>query len=241
MYEIYLQYILVLFSIFFWRRIFLTKLFSEISPHNNMDDSSDTELGTASSSRTDTEQEVAQIDREVAEISKQIQKLEGRRRILKRKAELLREKIQKEESDALLGQDWESRRFAWSERLDVARGEVFGLSSYRQDQLAVINASMSGHDCLLIMPTGGGKSLTYQLPAVISDGLTLVVSPLISLMEDQVMALTRLGVGAEMLTSTTDQETKKRILKEMLEPSSSLKLLYVTPEKCSKSKQFMAK
>ena len=206
-----------------------------------MDDSSDTELGTANSPRTDTEQEVAQIDREVAEISKQIQKLEGRRRILKRKAELLREKIQKEESDALLGQDWESRRFAWSERLDVARGEVFGLSSYRQDQLAVINASMSGHDCLLIMPTGGGKSLTYQLPAVISDGLTLVVSPLISLMEDQVMSLTRLGVGAEMLTSTTDQETKKRILKEMLEPSSSLKLLYVTPEKCSKSKQFMAK
>ena len=207
-----------------------------------MSDSDDLSVnGAASSSKTNSELEVAQIDKEVAEINKQIQKLEGRKRILKRKAELLREKIQKEESEALLGQDWERRRFAWSERLDTARSEVFGLSSYRQDQLAVINASMSGHDCLLIMPTGGGKSLTYQLPAVVSEGVTLVISPLISLMEDQVMALQRLGVGAEMLTSTTDPENKKRIMKEMLEPASSLKLLYVTPEKCSKSKQFMAK
>ena len=76
---------------------------------------------------------------------------------------------------------------------------------------------------------------------MVSDGVTLVISPLVSLMEDQVMALQKLGVGAEMLTSTTDQENKKRIMKEMLEPNSSMKLLYVTPEKCSKSKQFMAK
>ena len=76
---------------------------------------------------------------------------------------------------------------------------------------------------------------------MVSEGVTLVVSPLVSLMEDQVMALQRLGVGAEMLTSTGDPENKKRIMKEMLEPASSLKLLYVTPEKCSKSKQFMAK
>ena len=123
-----------------------------------MDDSSDDDNlsvnGAPSSSKTNSELEVAQIDKEVAEINKQIQKLEGRKRILKRKAELLREKIQKEESEALLGQDWERRRFAWSERLEVARREVFCLSSYRQDQLAVINATMSGHDCLLIMPTG---------------------------------------------------------------------------------------
>ena len=76
---------------------------------------------------------------------------------------------------------------------------------------------------------------------MVSEGVTLVISPLLSLMEDQVMALQKLGVRAEMLTSTTDQENKKRIMKEMLEPGSSLKLLYVTPEKCSKSKQFMAK
>ena len=198
-----------------------------------MDDSDDNELsvkGAASSSRSNTELEAAQIDKEVAELGKQIQRLEGRRRILKRKAGLLREKIQKEESDALLGQDWERRRFAWSERLDTARSEVFGLSSYRQDQLAVINASMSGHDCLLIMPTGGGKSLTYQLPAVVSPGLTLVrpspltpltprqvVSPLLSLMEDQLMALGRVGVEAAMLTGTSTKEEKARVLRQMVE------------------------
>ena len=126
-----------------------------------MEDSDENDLslkGFASSSNSkssnSTELELAQIDKEVAEINRQIQKLEGRKRILKRKAELLREKMQKEESDALLGQDWETRRFAWSERLEVARTEVFGLSSYRPDQLAVINATMSGHDCLLVMPTG---------------------------------------------------------------------------------------
>ena len=138
-------------------KTFLNKLFSDKTIQ--MDESDDNDLslnGAASSSQSSngTELELAQIDKEVAEISRQIQKLEGRRRILKRKAELLREKIQKEESEALLGQDWERRRFAWSERLEVARREVFRLSSYRQDQLAVINATMSGHDCLLIMPTG---------------------------------------------------------------------------------------
>jgi len=188
-----------------------------------------------------SEDELESVNRQLADVSRRIKKLEAEKRALERRATVLREKKQKEECDKLLEQDWERRKFAWSDRLDLARSEVFSLAAYRPDQLAVMNASMSGHDCILIMPTGGGKSLTYQLPAIISTGVTLVISPLLSLMEDQLMALKRLGIHAEMLTGTTDVETKKRVMKDMVDPNSNLKLLYVTPEKCSKSKQFMAK
>jgi len=187
------------------------------------------------------EDELKEVNRKLVEVARKIRILETEKKSLERRATLLKEMKQKEECDKLLEQDWESKRFEWSDRLDMARKEVFSLDRYRPDQVSVMNATMSGHDCILIMPTGGGKSLTYQLPAVISDGITLVVSPLLSLMEDQLMSLTRLGIQAEMLTGTTDVETKKRVMKDMLDPQSNLKLLYVTPEKCSKSKQFMAK
>jgi len=188
------------------------------------------------------EAELAAMEAEVATVDKQIRRLEGRRRQLAGRVARLRERLQQAEVAALAAQDWAGKRGDWSDRLDIARREVFGLERYRPDQLATINASMAGQDVILIMPTGGGKSLTYQLPAVVSPGLTLVVSPLLSLMQDQIMGLTKLGVRAEMLTANTDQDTKKRVLKEMLDPSEDpLKLLYVTPEKCSKSKQFMAK
>lgn len=201
----------------------------------------DDDLVAEPSKSLSAEDELIGINRELAEVKRKIRQLESKKQGLERRATLLKEKKQREECDKLLGQDWGRKGFEWSERLDLARKEMFGLDSYRPDQLAVMNASMSGHDCILIMPTGGGKSLTYQLPAVVSEGVTLVVSPLLSLMEDQLMSLKRLGIRAEMLTGTTDGETKKRVMKDMLDPGSNMKLLYVTPEKCSKSKQFMAK
>src|SRR5207248_1637788 len=78
----------------------------------------------------------------------------------------------------------------------------FGLSSFRPGQREVIEAVLEGEDCLCVMPTGGGKSLCYQLPAVMGDGLTLVVSPLIALMKDQVDALDSLGIRATFVNST---------------------------------------
>ena len=105
-----------------------------------------------------------------------------------------------------------------------------------------MNAVLSGHGVYLVMPTGGGKSLCYQLPALATDGVTLVVSPLVSLMEDQVMALKRTGVdGAEMLNADTPREEVTRILNAMVDKNSGLKLLYVTPERMAKSKRFMTK
>ncbi|XP_015085786.1 mediator of RNA polymerase II transcription subunit 34 isoform X3 [Solanum pennellii] len=100
---------------------------------------------------------------------------------------------------------------------------------------------MSGRDVLVIMAAGGGKSLCYQLPAVLRDGVALVVSPLLSLIQDQVMGLAALGIPAFMLTSTTTKENEKFIYKALEKGGDELKILYVTPEKISKSKRFMSK
>ncbi|PIN04384.1 ATP-dependent DNA helicase [Handroanthus impetiginosus] len=100
---------------------------------------------------------------------------------------------------------------------------------------------MSGRDVLVIMAAGGGKSLCYQLPAVLRKGVALVVSPLLSLIQDQVMGLAALGIRAFMLTSTTNKEDEKFIYKALEKGEGELKILYVTPEKISKSKRFMSK
>lgn len=126
--------------------------------------------------------------------------------------------------------------------MDTVRKNTFGINSWRPLQQETINATMAGHDVLLIMPTGGGKSLTYQLPAVLSPGFTLVVSPLVSLMQDQIWALQRLnGVAAAMLDSSSTKEHVAQVKNEMVNKSGSLKLLYVTPERLARSKQFMNK
>ena len=107
-----------------------------------------------------------------------------------------------------------------------------------------MNAYLSGEDVMLVMPTGGGKSLTYQLPAVASSkGFTLVVSPLVSLVEDQVMALQSLGGGVKVaaLNASTPRETTNTVHKQMTSSDGDLDLIYVTPEKLAKSKMFMNK
>ncbi|XP_051151590.1 ATP-dependent DNA helicase Q-like 2 isoform X2 [Andrographis paniculata] len=91
------------------------------------------------------------------------------------------------------------------------------------------------------MAAGGGKSLCYQLPALLKNGVALVISPLLSLIQDQVMGLAALGIRAFMLTSTTNKDDEKFIYKGLEKGEGDLKILYVTPEKISKSKRFMSK
>jgi ATP-dependent DNA helicase RecQ len=105
----------------------------------------------------------------------------------------------------------------------------FGFDAFREGQQPVIQALLEGRSALAVFPTGGGKSLCYQLPALMIDGLTLVISPLIALMKDQVDALTVRGVAAARLDSTLDAGQLRKVY-EMLD-AGELKLLYIAPER----------
>ena len=116
-------------------------------------------------------------------------------------------------------------------QLDAIRAlrERFGLDEFRGPQREAIEAVLAGRDVLLTMPTGAGKSLVYQLPATLLEGLTLVVSPLIALMQDQVDALKKKGVRAEFVNSSLDAAKRAAHLEKAAR--GELELLYVTPER----------
>lgn len=105
----------------------------------------------------------------------------------------------------------------------------FGLTSFREGQERVISTVLDGQDCLCVMPTGGGKSLCYQLPAVVHDGLTLVVSPLIALMKDQVDQLHELGLPVSFINSTLSASEQYERLDRMA--AGEFSLVYVVPER----------
>ncbi|MCK6265514.1 ATP-dependent DNA helicase RecQ [Vibrio sp. ZSDE26] len=107
--------------------------------------------------------------------------------------------------------------------------DVFGYQSFREGQQEVIEAALTGKDSVVIMPTGGGKSLCYQVPALLHSGLTLVISPLISLMKDQVDQLKADGVAAECVNSTMSREALISVYNRM--HSGDLKLVYISPER----------
>ncbi len=109
---------------------------------------------------------------------------------------------------------------------------IFGYDSFRLEQENVIDHVISGGDCLVLMPTGGGKSLCYQIPALVRPGVGIVVSPLIALMEDQVNGLRQNGVKASFMNSTMDHDEFYRVAKAAM--SGNLDLLYVAPERAMK-------
>lgn len=106
---------------------------------------------------------------------------------------------------------------------------------------------MDGRDIVCVMPTGGGKSLTYQLPSLLTPGVTLVVSPLLALINDQVLHLREMGIEAVMLTGETSSSDKKDITRRLHDlanrvagDGNEIKLCYVTPEKLAKDKAFVS-
>ena len=106
---------------------------------------------------------------------------------------------------------------------------IFGYAAFRGDQQAIIERVTSGSDALVLMPTGGGKSLCYQIPALIRSGTAIVVSPLIALMQDQVEALHQLGIEAAYLNSSLDAGAQRHVEQRLR--AGDLKLLYVAPER----------
>ncbi|MBE0457063.1 DNA helicase RecQ [Pseudoalteromonas sp. KG3] len=107
--------------------------------------------------------------------------------------------------------------------------QVFGYSEFRDGQETVINAALNGQDTLVLLPTGGGKSVCYQVPALALSGLTVVISPLISLMQDQVSQLRALGVKAAYINNSLNRDEQQQIYQQL--HSGLIKLLYVAPEK----------
>ena len=114
-------------------------------------------------------------------------------------------------------------------RLHATLKEVFGFSVFREHQELAVRSIIENKDTLMLLPTGGGKSLCYQLPAIIKEGVTVVVSPLLALMYDQVSALKVMGIKAESLSSMQSEAEVQRIHKELIE--QKIKLLYVSPER----------
>ncbi|ODM89726.1 ATP-dependent DNA helicase Q1 [Orchesella cincta] len=165
------------------------------------------------------QEELRQTKDELTKVTETLKKLQVRKRELDKKVGDLKTELKLLNETESSWTKFEGESFSWS---------------------AELRKTMSGLDVILIMPTGGGKSLVFQLPAVLSEGVTIVVSPLISLMEDQLQGLKALGISSAVFNSQTDKDETKQIFNDMIDPRSSMKLLYVTPEKLAKSKRLMS-
>jgi len=116
-----------------------------------------------------------------------------------------------------------------SEKIKKSLKHNFGFNSFQSEQEEIVNTVLKGQDCLVLMPTGGGKSLCFQLPATLLPGVTIVVSPLIALMKDQVEGLIENGISANFLNSSLEPNEAREV--EQALTNGELKLLYVSPEK----------
>ena len=191
--------------------------------------------------------ELSQTKVELEHIGQEIEALLERQEVLESKKQELEKQIKTYElKDSLHtvtdnGLDWSSKAFSWTSTAEILLKEVFKIDKFRKLQRETINATMSGVDCILLMPTGAGKSLCFQLPAVFAKGIILVISPLISLIQDQIISLKERKINSTNLSASSTKEELDYVHSQMTDPNPELKLLYVTPEKLAKSKRFMAK
>jgi len=108
----------------------------------------------------------------------------------------------------------------------------WGYSTFRPLQERIVRSLLAGHDTCVVMPTGGGKSLCYQLPAVVSGGTAVVISPLIALMQDQATQLAQMGIPAAVLNSTMNEAEQNKVMSKARD--GAYRLLYVSPERVAR-------
>lgn len=135
---------------------------------------------------------------------------------------------------------YDRSNFPWSDKFAETSRLVFGLKQFRPQQQAIMNAIMQRHDVLVLMPTGGGKSLCYQLPSIANNhpGVTIVFSPLLSLINDQVQSLRGYNIDAFAITGSTSSDELRDIRLRIEAEPPQIRLLYVTPERLQVSTQF---
>ncbi|XP_011549325.3 ATP-dependent DNA helicase Q1 [Plutella xylostella] len=195
-----------------------------------------TEMKTAD----DYQLAITNIDKELVKVEAEITKWKTIQRKLNEKKTSYKNAITKLKSDSLASLDWEGTSYEWSDDVKSTLENIFKIKSFRPKQLSAINSTLSGEHAIVVMPTGAGKSLCYQLPALLRPGLTVVVSPLISLMEDQIRSLTQKNIPAMLMCSTSSKDENQTALKTLTDDKTDIKLLYVTPERFAKSKRFMS-
>ncbi|KAI0062780.1 ATP-dependent DNA helicase [Artomyces pyxidatus] len=213
--------------------------------------SSSTTLNERQTARRILQGRVATLDKEVSHLDDDIRRLQGlRAKCVDEKRDLLRQ-IEDLDSNGIgrgKGKNSETNffdTFDWSQELRFQMRKVFNIENFRLAQEGVCNANMHGRDIVCVMPTGGGKSLTYQLPAILTPGCTLVISPLISLIRDQILHLVEAKIEAVMITSSTSKAEHSQIIRRLTSSPSSnadgpgeIKLCYITPERMANSKIF---
>lgn len=124
----------------------------------------------------------------------------------------------------------ETKAIPSSEMMEKARAvlqQTFGFSDFKQGQMEILAGLFQGQNCLAVFPTGTGKSLCFQLPSLLFGGLTLVISPLLAIMKDQVDFLKKKGIAAERLDSTLDRNNYNKVVNAL--KNGQLKILYVAP------------
>ncbi|GAA5873316.1 hypothetical protein JCM3774_005939 [Rhodotorula dairenensis] len=224
--------------------------------------------------RTDDDKEKleqARLDVELASLDEQIRKLKRLQAEIRSERDLLAATIASRaqsqaprasksggstaSTSSAAAVDYSQSTFPWTAEIAQTAKDIWGIKRWRSGQEGAINATMAGREVVAILPTGGGKSLIFQIPALLAPGTSIVVTPLISLMADQVHGLRSRGIAAEMIHASTSQAEIKDIMARMLGTaavkgkgkkkvdtvfeSEVVKLVYVTPERIEKSKTFV--